>query len=508
MKTRPILILILFSILLCCTLPASLLGMGERPANKIKTFKEIKEERSSDLPAGSEQEKERYQGLDLFNRVLYLVENNYYRPISIEKLIQGAIRGMMATLDPHSDFLDKDFLQRMTEETKGEFGGLGIELTLKDGVLTVITPIDSSPAMRAGILPGDKIVSINDKSTIGLGLSEAMSLLAETKEKGSANLGILRRGEEGIKYFALQKEIIKIEGVKGEIIGEEFVYVKVSQFQEDVAEDLSKLLEKFKKGAGKKKLKGVVLDLRNNPGGLLNEAIELASIFLKEGIVVSTEQRDPKQKETKYVIQSGVKELNLPLAVLINGASASASEIVAGALQDHRRALILGQISFGKGSVQQIIKVSENQGIKLTIAQYMTPLGRKIQAQGIKPDIILEDIPLEAYSATHAEEASFIREVDLRNHLTATIESASEKIAREKREAAMREKRRQQLEQWKEKQQLKTVKGGPKDKGTGLRKLKSLGLAAPSEDYQVNQAINYLRSLKVLKELNLSSKNG
>lgn len=430
--------------------------------------------------------KSRFEKLELFNKVLYLIESQYYRPVDTEKLIEGAIKGMMNTLDPHSTFLDGRVYSKMQEDTQGEFGGLGIEVSQKDGLLVVITPIDDTPAYEAGIKAGDKIVEINHESTLGLTLEEAVDKM-RGKAGSKIAIGIVREGVEGIKRYELKRKKIKISAVKSEILEDDYAYVRLTQFQKDAGKGIAKALKKMEKKT-KNGIKGILLDLRSNPGGLLDEAVNVSSVFLQDGIVVSTESRDPKQKDIRYVKKSGFKELKKPLAVLINGASASASEIVAGALQDHRRALIVGSQSFGKGSVQSIAKIDDTQGVKLTIAQYMTPKGRKIQAVGIKPDIFISEYE-GAWVSSHEKESRYIREADLRNHLTATIETKEEKAARIKKEKEQREKRIARIEARRAKEKSGKKNDSPAE------------ITGPSEDFQVIQAIKYLRAYPLIEEI-------
>ncbi|MFG1513045.1 S41 family peptidase, partial [Halobacteriovorax sp. ZH3_bin.1] len=419
--------------------------------------------------------KSRFEKLELFNKVIHIIETNYYRKVDIDKLIDGALKGMFQTLDPHSAFLDEEVFKKMQEDTSGEYGGLGIEVTQKDGVLVITTPIEDSPAEKAGLLPGDKIVEINNESTIGITLDEAVDRMKG--ELGTViNLGILRAGEKDIRNFKVKRQKIKTKPVKSFAVNN-YAVIRLSQFQKDAAAYVVKALKKEKKKLGKN-FRGVVLDLRSNPGGLLNEAVNLSSIFLNDGVVVSTEGRDPKNKEIRYVKKSGHKELDIPLAVLINGSSASASEIVAGALQDHKRALIVGTNSFGKGSVQTVSQISEEQGIKLTIAQYMTPKGRKIQALGIKPDVQVSQVEGE-FVEEHMYDDGGVREVDLRNHLTATVETEEEKQARLKREKAARLKRIERAKEINKKKEESPVH----------RKY------AADKDYQVLQAIKFLNAV-------------
>lgn len=439
--------------------------------------------------------KSRYEKLELFNKILYLIETQYYREVDTEKLIEGAMNGMMNTLDPHSAFLDKEIFAKMQEETSGEFGGLGIEVTQKDGLLVIITPIEDSPAFKAGIKPGDKIVEINHESMVGVSLEQAIERL-RGKTKTKIILGVAREGVDGVKNFELTREIVYLKPVKFELIHDNYAYIRLTQFQKKSAEYISEAIVKIKAQIQNKLgLKGIILDLRSNPGGLLDEAVDVSSIFLKDGIVVSTEGRDPKNKEIRYVKKSGHKELDVPVIVLINGSTASASEIVSGALQDAKRAIIMGTQSFGKGSVQSVAKIDDQMGVKLTIAQYMTPSGRKIQAVGIKPDVIIDEVEGDFVEA-NKKESTFIREKDLKNHLTATIETAEERKAREETELKERIERTERYKQMREKKKTgKVIKDSNENDDDENRKIN------PKEDYQVNQAINYLKNIGLIKGL-------
>ncbi len=428
-------------------------------------------------------QKSRFEKLELFNKVLFLIENQYYRDVDTEVLIQGAIKGMMNTLDPHSSFLDKKVFAKMQEDTSGEFGGLGIEVSQKDGVLVVTTPIDDTPAFKAGIKPGDKIVEINGDSTIGLTLEEAVHKM-RGKSGSKITIGVKRENVEGIKLFTLKRKIIKISAVKSQIVRKHYGYIRLTQFQKNCTKQVIKAIKKLHHKS-KGKLEGLVLDLRFNPGGLLDEAVDLSSVFLKGGVVVSTEGRDPKHKEIRYVKKTGYKELDIPIVILVNGASASASEIVAGALQDSKRALVMGTQTFGKGSVQSVAKIDNTQGVKLTIAQYMTPSGKKIQAVGIKPDIVVDEFE-GPWVEKNRKESNFVREIDLRNHLTATIETKEEKKSRLKREKEERRRR------------VKNIREARKKKKVSKSKPKRYD---PASDYQVIQAVNYLKSFKLIKKL-------
>ena len=436
---------------------------------------------------GAQKEKSRFESLELFNKVLFLIENQYYRQVDTEVLVQGAIKGMMSTLDPHSTFLDKKFFAKIQEDTSGKFGGLGIEVGQKDGSIVVITPIDDTPAFKAGIRPGDKIVEIDGNLITGMTLEEAIHRM-RGKPGSKISVGIERKGNPKIKRFALKREIIKVSAVKPQLLQDQYAYVRLTQFQKNCSRQVSRALQKMRKSKGKKDLKGLILDLRFNPGGLLDEAVNLSSIFLREGIVVSTEGRDPKAREIHYVKKGGYKELDIPMVVLVNGASASASEIVAGALQDAKRALVMGTPTFGKGSVQSVAKIGNERGVKLTIAQYMTPSSKKIQAIGIRPDVVVEEFEGD-WVAANRRPAHFVRETDLKNHLIATIETESEKKERLKREKRERQKRKERTEK------VRKAKRAKKDAQGPFKRYD------PTTDYQVIQAVNYLKSFKLIQNL-------
>lgn len=425
-------------------------------------------------------EKERFKKLDQFNKILFLIENNYYRQIDFDKLIDGALKGMLSTLDPHSAYLGKESFEKMEEETEGEFGGLGIEVTQKDGIMTVITPMDDTPAYEAGIKTGDKIVEINGENVIGLTLEEAVKKM-RGKENSKITVGILREGQEKIARITMVRRRIKVKPVKAEIIGDNFGYLRLVQFQKKSYEAIVETLTNFQKELLKKGgLNGLIFDLRANPGGLLEEAVDISSIFLHDGIVVSIESRDPKNKDIRFVKKTGFKDLTTPLVVLIDGSSASASEIVAGALRDNNRAILMGTRTFGKGSVQTVSKVDDQSGLKLTIAQYMTPSGRKIQALGIAPDVELS-VLTDDYSKL-SKDVGYIREADLKGHLDAVIESDEERKLRIEQQKKVAEDSIKKMNKLKKKDE-KTYD--------------------PMEDYQVIQALNYLKANKIFKKIKL-----
>jgi carboxyl-terminal processing protease len=325
-----------------------------------------------------------YEKLDLFSDILAQVQNTYVDEIDPEKLIYGAIDGMLETLDPHSSFLPPESYKEMQADTSGSFGGLGIEITVEDKVLTVISPIEDTPASRAGIQAGDKIFTIDGESTENLALGEAVKKMRGPRGS-KVTIGVMREGFEMPKDFVLTREVIKIKSVRSRVIGEDLGYARISQFQERTGEELKKALTELEK----KQIKGLILDLRNNPGGLLDQAIEVGDLFIEDGLIVYTKGRVPNSRQEFRANKEGVKR-DYPIVVLVNGGSASASEIVAGALQDHKRALVMGTTTFGKGSVQTIIPQRDGSALRLTTAKYYTPNGRSIQATGIAPDVVVE----------------------------------------------------------------------------------------------------------------------
>lgn len=352
-----------------------------------------------------------YESIELFTDVLKIVQKNYVEEVDTKKLVYGAINGMLSSLDPHSSFLPPDMYKEMKIETKGSFGGLGIEITVKDGYLTVISPIEDTPAFRAGIKAGDQILKIEDKLTKDMNIIDAVKRMRGPKGT-KVTITIMREGFDRPKEFTLTRDIIQVKSVKFKTLDYGYGYVRIAQFQEKTDEDLIKALKTLKQESGGS-LKGLILDMRNDPGGLLDQAVKVADHFIADGgLIVYTEGRDQDSK-MRFAARKGAKELGYPMVILINGGSASASEIVAGALQDHNRAVVLGTQSFGKGSVQTIIPLSEDSGLRLTTAKYFTPKGRSIQAKGITPDIVVENLEI---TAAEKKETLSIREKDLDNH--------------------------------------------------------------------------------------------
>lgn len=353
-------------------------------------------------------EPEDYQTLELFTDVLSIIRRSYVEETDITELLYGAIRGMLVTLDPHSSFLTPEMYQDMKDDTHGEFGGLGIEITLKDGILRVVTPIEDTPADKAGIKAGDQIIKINDHSTKGIEIMEAVRLMRGPKGE-EIRITIIRQGLSSPKEFTLVRDIIQLQSVKSRILDDTYGYVRLSQFQARTSTDLKTHLADLQQHS-EQPIKGLILDLRNNPGGLLDQAVAVSDLFLADGLIVYTEGREAGS-QLKFHAQKDGTEPNYPLVVLLNGGSASAAEIVAGALQDHNRAILVGEQSFGKGSVQSVIPLDDRSGLRLTTARYFTPAGTSIQARGISPDIVVPQVNLEEPRAERQ-----LREKDLENH--------------------------------------------------------------------------------------------
>jgi len=349
-------------------------------------------------------DNKKYEKLKIFTDIVKLIEVKYVEKVDLDTLYIGAIRGMLQTLDSHSSYLLPDAYREMQVETKGSFGGLGIEITIRDGRLTVVSPIEDTPAFRAGIKAGDWIVMVDGKPTRDMTLSEAVKLMRGPKGT-KVTISIMREGFDKPKDFVIVRDIIHIKNISYEMVDEGIGYIKIRQFQERTDEELDKALNKLKEQG----MEALILDLRNNPGGLLEMAIAVAERFLKKGqLIVSTKGRTPDQNK-EYHARIGSKD-DYPMVVLVNAGSASASEIVAGALQDWHRALILGVKTFGKGSVQTVIQLSDGSGLRLTTARYYTPKGTSIHAKGITPDIVVEEVE----GLVKKKKVHHIREEDLR----------------------------------------------------------------------------------------------
>ena len=329
---------------------------------------------------------DKYEKLSLFTKVLHLLESTYVEDVDIKKLIYGGIKGMLQELDPHSAFLNPEDYKEMRESTTGEFGGIGIEIAKKDNVITIISPIEDTPAWKAGIKSMDKIVKINDESTAEMDLQTAVSKMRGSP-KTKVKITIMREGSQKPIDYNITREIIKIVSVKSVMLPDDYGYIRISTFNETTGPDLKKAVAKLIKETKNKKLSGMLLDLRNNPGGLLDQAVAVSDVFLDKGIIVSVIGREKDKKVTEYAKPDGILPMDVPVVVLVNQASASAAEIVAGALQDNKRAVIIGQKTFGKGSVQTLVELDDKSAIKYTIARYYTPSGKSIQAKGIDPDV-------------------------------------------------------------------------------------------------------------------------
>jgi len=408
-----------------------------------------------------------YESIELFTDVMAIIKKSYVEEVDTKKLVYGAINGMLASLDPHSSFMSPETYKEMKIDTKGAFGGLGIEITIKDGILTVISPIEDTPAFKAGIKSGDQIFKIDDKFTKDLNINEAVKRMRGVKGT-KVILTIMREGFEKPKEFSLVRDIIQVKSVRSRMLDSGYGYVRIAQFQEKTDEDLTKALKSLQ-DENKAQLSGLVLDLRNDPGGLLDQAVRVADHFVEDGLIVYTEGRE-KDSKMQFSAKKGGKEPNYPIVILINGGSASASEIVAGALQDHKRAIVMGTQSFGKGSVQTIIPLSDDSGLRLTTARYFTPKGRSIQAKGITPDIVVErlELPKEAEKS----DSLHLREKDLENHFEVADKDAP--------------------------------KDGKKDDKKDVKKEKPLSTKLEDNlksDYQVMRALDLLKGWEILKNM-------
>ncbi len=348
-----------------------------------------------------------YDSLKTFSDVLTLVQTNFVDEIDPKKLIQDALQGMVSRLDPHSSYMPPDVYKEMQVETKGSFGGVGIEITVKDDVLTVVAPIEDSPAFNAGIKTGDKIVKIENESTKNMTLLDAVKKM-RGKPGSMLHVSIMRDGFKDPQVFTLKRDIIKIKCVKFKKLDDRYFCIRISQFQETTAEEFRKALKNIR--AQEPSLKGLVLDMRGNPGGLLDQAVKIADEFIEEGLIVYTEGRTESQR-MQFAAKKDMSAITCPVVVLVNSGSASASEIVAGALQDHNKAILVGTQTFGKGTVQTIYPLSDGSGLRITTSKYFTPSHRSIQEKGITPDVTVEDT-LDIFSPADKHSKTF-REKDL-----------------------------------------------------------------------------------------------
>ncbi len=363
----------------------------------------------------SASDNDRFRFLELFSKVINLIETQYYQEVKIKGLVEGAIKGMLDVLDAHSTYLPEELYSQMKIDTQGEFFGIGVEVIIKDNAIMILSVMEGSPAMKAGLKAQDKIIKINNENVFPKKLEDVL-IKMKGKLGESVSVSIKREEVDKLLDFKIKREVVKIDPVKEILTKDGLLVVKIHHFQKGVSEELQKTLKNYLSKKSSKKIKGVLLDLRNNPGGLLDEAVKMAAIFIEEGAVVHIEGKDSSNLEARYIVRRGEKYLTIPLVALINGSSASASEILVGALQDYERATVVGSRSFGKGTVQTLVELNEKSGLKLTVAQYLTPKKRRIQARGIIPDIELDQFEL-TNDDIQKKKQTFLREEDLRKHL-------------------------------------------------------------------------------------------
>ena len=424
-------------------------------------------EPKSETPANTSQLP--FESLKTLSEVYGRIKQDYVEPVKDEKLLEDAIRGMLTGLDPHSAYLDKEQYDELKVGTTGQFGGLGIEVGMENGFVKVISPIDDTPAQKAGVKAGDLIIRLDDKPVKGMSLNDAVKIMRG--EPGSPIvLTIVREGAEQPIKLKLVRDIIKVKSVKSHMLEEGYGYVRLSSFQAKTGESMVEAIEELKKSG---KIEGLVIDLRNNPGGVLNAAVSVSDAFLDDGLIVYTDGRVEDAK-MKFNASSGDILDGAPIVVLINAGSASASEIVAGALQDHKRAVIMGEKTFGKGSVQTILPTSNGAAVKLTTARYYTPSGRSIQAEGISPDVQISRLKLEAAAQS---EFGPLKEADLANHLENNDANGKKPAAKTPESGKVDP----------------TAKETPKTK-------EEIEDALALQDYPLNEALNLLKGINIVNK--------
>lgn len=421
-----------------------------------------------------------YEQLQKFTEVFLRIKSDYVEEVEDKKLMSDAISGMLTGLDPHSAYLDEEAFTELQVGTSGEFGGLGIEVGMENGFVKVISPIDDTPAQKAGIEAGDLIIRLDDQPVKGLSLGDAVKIM-RGKPGEPIDLMIVREGRDSPFTVKVVRDIIRVRSVKQRFLEEGFGYVRISSFQSKTTDGVSEAIAKLVEESGNK-LKGLVLDLRNNPGGVLNGAVGVSDLFLQKGKIVYTEGR-VHDAVMRYDAESGDILDGAPLVVLVNQGSASASEIVAGALQDHKRALIVGVKTFGKGSVQTVLPIDRSTAVKITTARYFTPLGRSIQAKGIEPDIIVEPLKLTNGKKETEEEFQPLSEADLTGHLSNSKgKEAKPKSAQDVAKEATKDEAKVKEED---------------EKAAEAAKKKNL----VEEDFQLFEALNVLKSMVLVKGL-------